>query len=199
VVIRDDDDEVVDFLDKKVVAQVSNRKQKETKHKSAKTNDDGMFVFDESDSEDQKIIPEISEDYYKQSLASEVAFTRTADGKVKFIKKRKREEIMEEDPTVGKRWNSNAKDKKPKNDDGMNKMLGRQYKAKKAGGDVKRQGMDDPYAYIPLTGKIVGNMKKSTKLDGTLKNILKAATKGTEVGVKGRKLKGLSKGNKKHK
>lgn len=111
--------------------------------------------------------PEISEDYYKQSLASEVAFTRSADGKVKFLKRKRLDEKEgidntyengQADKAVGKRWHSNNNKKKEGPETDYNQMLGRQYKAKKARGDVKKSGMADPYAYIPLTGKIVGNM-----------------------------------------
>ena len=113
---------------------------------------------------------EISEDYYKQSLASEVSFTRTADGRVKFLKRKRGEqdeatatyENGTADTEVGKRWHSGYKKGKASTTESsgldMTQMLGRQYKAKKAKGDVKKAGMADPYAYIPLSGKIVGNM-----------------------------------------
>ncbi|KNE55740.1 hypothetical protein AMAG_01617 [Allomyces macrogynus ATCC 38327] len=45
--------------------------------------------------------------------------------------------------------------------------LGLEYRSKKAGGDVKRAGMPDPYAYIPLNAKIVGNRHKSVKVTST--------------------------------
>jgi ribosomal RNA-processing protein 12 len=160
MVIREGD--VVDFLDQKVVRQLANaskpkKKSKEEKHR---TDENGKLVFEDSDEEMTRVVPEISEDYYKQSLASEVAFTRTADGKVKFVKNKKRtlDQGEEIDPNMGQRWTGQKKKAKGMDGKELSKMLGRQYKAKKAGGDVKRPGMDDPYAYIPLNGKIVGNM-----------------------------------------
>ncbi|KNE58546.1 hypothetical protein AMAG_04112 [Allomyces macrogynus ATCC 38327] len=45
--------------------------------------------------------------------------------------------------------------------------LGLEYRSKKAGGDVKRAGKPDPYAYIPLNAKIVGNRHKSVKVTST--------------------------------
>ncbi|KAJ3257993.1 hypothetical protein HK103_004127 [Boothiomyces macroporosus] len=196
----------VDFLDNNVVSKLSQSKVKKSKKNLsiAKTNEDGRLVFEDSEDEKEEPKPEISEDYYKQSLASEVAFTRTADGRVKFIKRKRMEEDngeVEVTKDVGQRWNAGKK--KAKTDQSnVDAMLGRQYKAKKARGDVKKPGMADPHSYIPLTGKIVGNMNKSTKIDGSLKNILKAAVKGTDAGLKARKasnVKGISKANKRHK
>jgi ribosomal RNA-processing protein 12 len=148
-----------------------------------KTGSNGRILIQESDDEnmmdvdDGKIAKrpqgEISEDYYKQSLASEVSFTRTADGRVKFLKRKRGEqddsittyENGTADTDVGKRWHSGYKKGKTDNSGlDMSQMLGRQYKAKKAKGDVKRAGMADPYAYIPLSGKIVGNMYVCLKI-----------------------------------
>jgi ribosomal RNA-processing protein 12 len=156
-VIREGD--VVDFLDKNVVSQVSHtRKSKQIKKTEFHTQD-GKLVLENSDDK-TAANNERNEDYYKQSLTSEVSFSRTADGRVKFNKRKRNADEdtgeIEVDPAVGKRWNA-SEGKKKQNID-TSKLLGRQYKAKKARGDVKRAGMPDPYAYIPLSGKIVGNM-----------------------------------------
>lgn len=213
-VIREGEgDDVVDFLDQKVISQVSHQftglrtTTSDPRTKTAKDGADfktgahGRMIIDESNSEDddnganvvnvKRPKEEISEDYYKQSLASEVSFTRTADGRVKFVK-RKRGDAVEDgaattfengaaDTQVGRRWHAGFKRSKKDEKEAVNananvnEMLGRQYKAKKAKGDVKKAGMPDPYAYIPLSGKIVGNMNKSTKLDSQLKGVLKAS------------------------
>lgn len=55
-------------------------------------------------------------------------------------------------------------------------MLGSRFKSNKAGGDVKRKGQPQPYAYIPLQSKIVGNKKKSTKSTGQFAKLASAAT-----------------------
>lgn len=197
-VIRED--EVMDFLDQNVVSQVTSVKESKKKFKNDFKTKDGRLILQSSDDEDENPVKEISEDYYKQSLASEVSFTRTADGRVKFLK-RKRPDVGE-DPTVGKRWNKsqsqNTNATEPQTQE-ISRMLGRQYKSKKAKGDVARKGMPDPHAFIPLTSKIVGNMKKSAKVDGSLKDIIKAAHTGSEVkGRQAKKVKGISKANKKH-
>jgi ribosomal RNA-processing protein 12 len=170
----DEDDEVVDILDhNQMISRVKHsKKQVSSKNQKSKdlfkTNSDGRLVLGDDEEDDEKIQDltekkEISEDYYKKSLASEVSFTRGADGKVKFLKRKRQEEDVtfeqgQADKEVGKRWHSNGK--KSKQDDSVdyNKMLGRQYKSTKARGDVKRAGMADPHAFIPLHGKIVGNM-----------------------------------------
>jgi ribosomal RNA-processing protein 12 len=152
--IREDGD-VVDFLDANVISQVTNtRKPKPASkpYKSYETNEAGQLILEDSDSEAEVKVKEVSEDYYKMSLASEVSFTRKADGRIKFDKRK--HESVDEAPTVGKRWHQkNVGPKKQKTAD-----LGKAYKSSKAAGDVKRAGMPDPHAYIPLSGQVVGNM-----------------------------------------
>jgi hypothetical protein len=144
--------EVVDFLDKNIVSQITHEQKQRKAVQTKFKNKDGKMVFE--DQIDEEMVEE-GEDYYKQSLENEMAFTRGPDGRVKFLK-RKRDDDQEE--TVGKRWNQNPKNKREKQNIDTDQMLGRQYKAKNAKGDVKRAGMAAPHAYIPLSGKIVGNM-----------------------------------------
>eukprot|EP00794_Sanderia_malayensis_P014945 gene14945-16486_t len=63
--------------------------------------------------------------------------------------------------------------------------LGSEYKAKKAGGDMKIKGKPDPFAYIPLNRQNL-NKRKRAKLDGQFKGIAKAA-KRSAIKSKGRK------------
>ncbi|KAJ3045300.1 hypothetical protein HK097_001257 [Rhizophlyctis rosea] len=215
-----EDGEVVDFLDRRVVSRVTSggeRKRKGRKE-DAKVDEDGKLIFEESGDEDDGPGGSLAtgeamdtEDYYKQSLKSEAALIGTPDGRVKFVNKRKRDEDDEEGddglPSItgtGVGWKQGAmgKGKKDKGiDEGtMAKMLGKQYKAKRAKGDVKKAGMPDPYAYIPLNSKTVGGPKrKSAKAAGTFKNIVAAAQKGSEVGSKAGHKGGFRKGNKRHK
>ncbi|KAK5671508.1 pre-rRNA processing protein [Batrachochytrium dendrobatidis] len=191
-----------------------------------KTNASGRLILNEEESEDEgaNVNAEARQDYYKQSLESETAFVRTQDGRIKFVNKRKHDD---DDDTatsgaathgqgatknVGSRWSGgrNMRNKKKNTIDpnAINHMLGRQYKAKHAQGDVKKEGHADPHAYIPLSGHVVGNMRKSTKLDDSFKGILKAAQKGTNYGESkrkqqngenGGKIFSRSKANKRHK
>ncbi|KAJ3299773.1 hypothetical protein HK104_007051 [Borealophlyctis nickersoniae] len=221
--IREDQD-VVDFLDSNVVSRVTSgpAKKRSSKHAANYTTaEDGRMVFAESDSEEGAAAggpaePMDQEDYYKQSLRAETAIVRTPDGRVKFAykaNKRKRddddEEADEEKGATGSGlgWKQGARGKnvnKGPDEGAIAKMLGKQYKAKKAKGDVKKAGMPDPYAYIPLNAKVVGGAKrKSAKAAGTFKGIVKAAQKGSEIGSAARamsqKAAGVRKTNKKHK
>ncbi|KAI8905507.1 armadillo-type protein [Gorgonomyces haynaldii] len=187
--IREDD--IVDFLDNNVVSQVTQSKPRKPRQ-TLPESQGKLLIRDSSDEEEQ--VEEKKEDYYKQSLESEVAFTRKADGTIKFDKRKQRDEEEE----VGKRWYQKEKKQKGLSKEDKDKMLGRQYKAKKAGGDVLRKGMPNPHAYIPLSAQVVGNMHKTAKLDGTVTNILKAAHKGKETAQR-QKVRSMKKGNKKHK
>ena len=66
---------------------------------------------------------------------------------------------------------------------------GREYKSKKAGGDMKRKNKPDPYAYIPLNKGQLRIKRKQKKLQGTLKTILSKASKGSAHGRKIRNLR----------
>ncbi|KAJ3156226.1 hypothetical protein HDU86_003990 [Geranomyces michiganensis] len=233
-----EDGEVADFLDADIVSRVASAPRKAKKSASssgaAKGNDfshaaDGRMMIDESGSEDDgdshgpagaagAPTNEVPEDHYKDSLRSEVAFTRTADGRVRFLKpdaKRKRAAEDDEDPEAvanrgatgtglgwGQRKNS-RKDGAGLDQGQIDKMLGKQFKAKRAKGDVKKAGGPDPFAYIPLTSKVVGGKKrKAAKVAGQFKNIIKATQSGGDVGATGGgSAKGgpSRKGNKKHK
>lgn len=60
---------------------------------------------------------------------------------------------------------------------------GTEYRSKKAKGDVKRKGMPDPYAYLPLTRNVL-NKRKRMKYAGHFKNIVRSAKKGVKIGTK---------------
>lgn len=64
-----------------------------------------------------------------------------------------------------------------------NNSFGSEYRSKKARGDVKRKGMPDPYAYVPLQRSSL-NRRKRAKFEGTFKNVVKAAKEGAERGGK---------------
>ena len=61
--------------------------------------------------------------------------------------------------------------------------FGSEYRSKKARGDVKRKGMPDPYAYVPLQRSSL-NRRKRAKSEGSFKNVVKAAKEGANRGGK---------------
>ena len=73
------------------------------------------------------------------------------------------------------------------------RSLGAEYRGNKAKGDVKRKGKPDPYAYVPLSRKML-NRRKRKKQAGQFANLCHAATKGAKKGTVFRK-KNVSKRN----
>ncbi|XP_014677215.1 PREDICTED: RRP12-like protein [Priapulus caudatus] len=63
---------------------------------------------------------------------------------------------------------------------------GLDYKAKKAGGDIKKKNKPDPFAYIPLNMQSL-NKRKKAKFQGQFKGIMKGVKKGAAKGRKGRR------------
>lgn len=63
---------------------------------------------------------------------------------------------------------------------------GNEYKAKKAKGDIKKKGLPDPYAYIPLRRDAL-NKRKRIKNMTNLKKILQSAKQGVKIGQKNRR------------
>ncbi|KAI9209400.1 armadillo-type protein [Polychytrium aggregatum] len=218
--IREDGD-IIDFLDSKVVSKVTTaptKKKTAAKDGSAKASfalgDDGRMIIEDEDDEDDvagaKGADEAqneAEDYYKETLTGEAAFVRLPNGSIKFLKanKRKRDGDADGDerdvgakfPGFGGRIEASRGQEAA-----VAKMLGRQYKAKKAKGDIKKPNMPDPFAYIPLNSKIVGNKRKSTKMAGQFKTIIKATQRNEDVTLPGQSSggpAGVKKQNKKHK
>ncbi|ORY39357.1 hypothetical protein BCR33DRAFT_700085 [Rhizoclosmatium globosum] len=228
--IREGED-IVDFLDSQVISRVTTAKGGSSSSTSGSSkrkrgtefdmNEDGRLMIAESDEEASSAIKNLNtneeqEDYYKEAITGEGAYKRLPDGSVKFVNKRKRGE--EEDiiaktdrlnagaSNIGGRWGAKFERKKPTGMDEATKakMLGAEYRSKKAKGDVKKAGMPDPYAYIPLSGKIVGSKKKSTELSKDFKDVIKASVNRSDVragkqqgGRQGPR--GVKKSNKKHK
>jgi ribosomal RNA-processing protein 12 len=216
--IREDEGEdILDFLDAGIVAKVSSGNTLRYKQKAEvsgpdefKFNAKGRLIIHDADAErkaekmaarfKQKKDPGLSAEggLFMEAMKSETMLERTPGGKMKFANKRKRGddeemEVVEEDEgdikAASDRRLGAAKDK------AMNKMLGREFRAKNARGDVKK-GDVDPYAYIPLNAKVGGSRGNG----GEFKGILKHAQKGSKVESKeGKKFGGgVKKGNKRH-
>ncbi|KAI8810268.1 armadillo-type protein [Cladochytrium replicatum] len=223
--IREDQQEVLDFLSDNVVSNVTYvgpNRQKSAKgslKKGLPTSADGrMIIAEDQPSEMQTEEQAPQEDYYMQAVTGEGAFTRTPDGRIKFIHKdggKKRARDGDEDGNSGGslgsgRWGATDGGQKKKakgqlDDGAVKKMLGRQYKAKKAKGDVKKAGMPDPFAYIPLSTNLMGKKKRATRAVGQFKAIVAAARSNTDVGEDKKaartagQRKGINKQNKRHK
>ncbi|ORX63932.1 NUC173-domain-containing protein [Basidiobolus meristosporus CBS 931.73] len=159
--IKEDHEGPLDFLDRRAVSQVTSTKpSKRTQQLKSvganfKATDDGRLMIDESsdDSEEepveltaeQKALRE-AESNYLEAMTSKEGYTRVGN-RIKFSNKRRgnEDDFPEEDDDTPAR--PQAQGKKRRGKDGQ--IVGKEYKAKKAGGDVKK-GRLDPYAYVPL-------------------------------------------------
>ncbi|KAK2577073.1 hypothetical protein KPH14_005885 [Odynerus spinipes] len=63
---------------------------------------------------------------------------------------------------------------------------GSEYRARKAGGDLKKKGKPDPYAYLPLTRAAL-NKRKKKKMATKLRGIVAGAKKGAQIGMKSKR------------
>ncbi|KAI9105642.1 armadillo-type protein [Phlyctochytrium arcticum] len=203
--LREDTDQVADFLDANIVSRVSlagsqkSRAGKKPKSSTPQfpTRDDGRFVITESSDEEQEK-PEMTmdvdkDDHYTAALHSEVAFTRLPSGHIKFTQNPQQKRRRDVSPPPGgdqepsattHQWgrHANKTDTTGLSNKQMNSMLGKDFKAKRARGDVKKAGGPDPYAYIPLTSKVVGGKKrKAAKVAGQFRTMMKASKSGGGV------------------
>ncbi|KAL1923293.1 uncharacterized protein VTP21DRAFT_8273 [Calcarisporiella thermophila] len=162
--IREGEDEPLDFLDRNVVSRVMANKP--SSQKNMKKNSDGFvesgdgrLVIRDEDEEGEASTGAVMEDdaeaqaegHYLEAVRSADGFTRGQGNRVKFNKRRRNDDDMniDEDREDGKRRKkAGGKGKE------QNEVLGKEYKAKHAAGDVKKKGRPDPYAYVPL-GKVM--------------------------------------------
>ncbi|KAF9974756.1 hypothetical protein BGZ73_001782 [Actinomortierella ambigua] len=175
--IKEDGDAPLDFLDRAVVSRVTAshpslqqpRKVKELASQF-KTTADGRIVVDDSDDSAQKgdddddgdededeeaMQLDQAENNYLASLKMADGFTRGQGGRIKFNKTNKKGALGKDDDDdvdmdaggVGPVRNQAKKGAAA----GKAAALGGDFKAKRAGGDVKKKGRVDPYAYVPLT------------------------------------------------
>ncbi|KAI3618589.1 ribosomal rna-processing protein 12 [Moniliophthora roreri] len=155
--LRMDDDEPMDLLQgvaSRVTNAGANKKRKPGQEASCfKTEEEtGKMIIDEEDSDDAGVgLQGSKEDVvgtaYRESITSVDGFTRGPNGRVKFnkdTKKRRRENEELEDDVMDVVEDSSKKQKV------KNAKPGHEFKAKRAGGDVKKGGVD-PYAYVTLS------------------------------------------------
>lgn len=129
-----------------------------------------LIESDDADADDAEAVENVEGDAYRESITSVDGFTRGPNGRIKFnkdTKKRKRMNLEDEDVDMG-----DEASKKPSSKRTSGQGIGTEFKAKvcsvlivtlylltlipntycllqKAGGDVKRGGVD-PYAYLSL-------------------------------------------------
>ncbi|XP_061180059.1 RRP12-like protein isoform X1 [Saccostrea echinata] len=182
--------DIMDFLDptasKKVLATKPEEKKDMKKREPAfKMASDGRLIITESSDEEG---PEkMGED--EDDLEDLLKAIEQGAGNVKKTKKRKVEDLGSDDEASAPKYKAGG--------GGIHRPLakvkrsapqeaGSEYRAKKAGGDIKKTGRPDPYAYLPLNFQAL-NKRKKAKMAGRFTNLVKGAKKGAKKGYKGKK------------
>ncbi|XP_048249347.1 RRP12-like protein [Haliotis rufescens] len=186
------DDQIVDFLDasaaKKVLATKPGKKTDKTKKDSDfKMSADGrLVVTDMGDDKGEKMDSADEDDLDDLFAAFEggIAKRRRAPKR-----KLEADSDEEEEPGKSKYKAGGGGIHRPLTKTGSNpgaKGFGKEYKAKKAGGDVKKTGKHDPYAYVALNRQTL-NRRKQAKMQGQFQGLVRGARKGAAKGTKNKK------------
>ncbi|KAI8970843.1 NUC173 domain-containing protein [Pilobolus umbonatus] len=147
--IREDgEDTPLDFLDRSALGRISSSKPMQRKMKTNQNDftedDSGRLVINEPKDNDDHSEGEAQEDYYMQHVTNPDGFVRDKRNRIKFKKgKDAKDDSMEIDD-----GESGKKVKKPVQ---RYERIGKEFRSKKAGGDVKRKGQMDPFTYVPLS------------------------------------------------
>ncbi|KAI8979642.1 NUC173 domain-containing protein [Mycotypha africana] len=168
--IREDDEEgPLDFLDRSALGRISSskpaqRKAKKNNKEAFAKGDDGRLIINEPTTQKggDEEVAEAEEDYYMQHVTNPDGFVRDKRNRIKFKKgKDATENAMELDDDEDQ---SSKKQKRPKK---QFEKIGKEFRSKKAGGDVKRKGQADPYSYIPLNKVIKKKGRRDQRLTFT--------------------------------
>lgn len=206
--IKENEENIVDLIDPTAARNITTtqpgntdmtmpvRKLKEPKDYGFKTAPDGRIIIkdekhkDDSDTENTKrkrlLSENDSDDDYEddEEDAKSVASANPAN--------RKRKHSASSDTTS---LRSYATSKYRAGGSGIHRPLkaqkvehtpGSEYRARKAGGDIKKKGKPDPYAYLPLTRAVL-NRRKKKKMATKLKGIIAGSKKGAKVGMKSKR------------
>ncbi|KAI9486103.1 MAG: NUC173 domain-containing protein [Benjaminiella poitrasii] len=162
------DDEPLDFLDRSALGHISSSKPtarrttKNVRNEFAE-GDDGRLVINEPKStanDDESGDEEAEEDYYMQHVTNPDGFVRDKRNRIRFKKSKDNSDAMEVDDDDEPK----SKAKKPAK---KFERIGKEFRSKKAGGDVKRKGQVDPYSYIPLNKVIKKKGRRDQKVTYT--------------------------------
>ncbi|KAJ1724629.1 pre-rRNA processing protein [Coemansia erecta] len=191
--IKEDVDGPLDFLDRSAFTHFATADPATVKARrpaSAPKMRDGKLLFEDPEEEERKAKAKAAaaaaaasasagadgdaaagEDYYLQSILSKDGYYRAPNQKIKFHKRKPGDD--DDDVEMASDGEAAVPQKAPaakrgKSNGGV--AYGREYRAKKAQGDVKR-GSLDPFAYVPLNPKsmkkgalnIKGNSKKGKR------------------------------------
>ncbi|ELU36689.1 pre-rRNA processing protein Rrp12, putative [Rhizoctonia solani AG-1 IA] len=162
--IRLDNDEPMDLLHgsaaRLTTGSAMSARRRQPGHEAAKfktdTSTGRMVVEESSDEDEQDAGDDVAGAAYREMLTSTDGQTRDSSGKVRFAKDTKKRRALEredadDDVEMADGTDAGLARESPKKKSKRNVIkVGGEFKAKNAGGDVKRQGQQDPYAYLPL-------------------------------------------------
>ncbi|KMQ96335.1 rrp12-like protein [Lasius niger] len=208
--IQENEENIVDLIDPAAARNitttqpgVSNPKipMKKVKDHDFKTASDGRLIItdgNEKDSDTEErgkekkkrasfLQNDSEEDDYEDEDDVSVAAAKNA------VKKRKYSESMSDVMSLKSQSTSKYRAggsgiHRPLKARKVERELGSEYRAVKAGGDIKRKGKPDPYAYLPLTRSAL-NKRKKKKNAGKFQSIVSGARKGARIGMKNKRKK----------
>ncbi|KAL0280180.1 UNVERIFIED_CONTAM: hypothetical protein PYX00_001552 [Menopon gallinae] len=186
--IEEDPDNIVDFLTPTATGKITAAKPvvKKKKERDVKMSSDGRLIIMDEKVEKSECASEMDD---IESMMSEVVIGKkrklstSSDGASKY----QAGGTGIHRPTKAPKLENSKKAKKEKTKPGKKGLptfkTGKEYRAKKARGDVKLKGKPDPYAYIPLSRKLL-NKRKRQKSSAQFKGVVQAALKGARKGSK---------------
>nr|CAD7457370.1 unnamed protein product [Timema tahoe] len=190
--IQEDEDNIMDFTDVAASRRITAtnpkeaviKEQKKSKNTGFKTAPDGrLIIVDTSDGEEERVkrvqrhlAPDSDDDIEEdQKSNTGIAMLSPMGRKRKLsVSTNAHSEPVMKYQAGGSgihRPVKVAKKQKAKKKDLQGLTSGAVYRSKKARGDMKRKGLPDPYAYVPLSRKMLSKRKKakhavSNKLNG---------------------------------
>ncbi|CAH1783394.1 unnamed protein product, partial [Owenia fusiformis] len=174
--------EPMDFLDpsvsKKVVGSIPTVPRKEAKKEQFKMASDGRMIITEG--KDEEEIPKLKRP--KASKMDDIdELIAEMDGALSRKRKIDDDDSDTEKPSTKYKAGGSGIHRPLKTK--VHTKPGEDYKAKKAGGDIKKKGKPDPFAYVPLEFTNL-NRRKRAKSAGQFKSFVRGAKKGAAKGQK---------------
>ncbi|GFS59549.1 RRP12-like protein [Nephila pilipes] len=170
------ENDIVDFLDpavnKRLLTVKAKNKSRPKKQNDFLISEDGRLIIEDEDEKSK------SENKEKKDEKSDILCELGASSKKNKRKYEDSDDEVDKD-SISIVHKGIHRTLEPK---AKRRWPGAEYKAKKAGGDVKK-GKFEPYAYVPFNKQAL-NKRKQVKVKGQFKSFMKAAKKGAVVGMK---------------
>jgi len=163
----EDDEEVVDLLDPNSLKFTKNKKFAQDNAGEFKKDKQGRLVIEEEPEEEQAVPKSVY-----QMVNEKGGSLGPSKGKRSRLV-----ELDEDEEQSG----SNPPKKRQRVGDAKDKYSGKEYKSKKATGDVQVSGRYEPFAYVPMNPQLL-NKRKQQKVKKQYKTVVSSAQKGATKG-----------------